>query len=699
MRNAITLLMVFSAASAAAQDLRWERLGSGPIISLAVAPDGLRIVTGGSDNAVRVWNTVSGTKEFFGVGHTLPPLVAWTHDGAHLVTVQGPFPTEAYSKIRLYRASDFQLVWTADGPDAWPPAIAISADDQYLALVAGVEMSGNGQVALIRLSDGHVERSLVSNGPAYNSVAFSSDGRLAAGSTSSDSAGAVDVWRVGDGALLYRRTNLPRPTAAVVFSPDDATIAIAYADSDRESGGVALLRSDTGDSLGVILSGIGQPRCVRYAPDGQHLAVAGGDRSVPSPARIQVWRTADAALTLDIIESDRAATCADFSPDGGVLLAGIGVQMQRWRVPDGLALPPIPAAVGVHQDSVSGIATDGTIVLSAGRGTEIERWDAGSGEWLGAEPTEPDVMKVRFSPTGDYYNHVTFNGRATLVRSETGETLFQVTRVSSWLECANFSPDSALLALPVLPSRFPLRTELRLYGVPAGDLRRTINFGANITVTHTAFSPDGTRIAAADYNGFAYLWRVADGQLIATRQLNSDWTTGLLFIDNERIIATARTNEVRVWRPADNALYAIGAHNFPPYGLDVSRDGRWIVTGGGSGDRTIQIWRAADEQPLHVISEGTGGGVQELAFTPDARFLACGRLDASLSFFRNPAAAGYCAGDVDADADVDLEDLGVLLANFGQADGALPGTGDVDEDGAVSITDLMLLLSQFGAPC
>jgi hypothetical protein len=56
-----------------------------------------------------------------------------------------------------------------------------------------------------------------------------------------------------------------------------------------------------------------------------------------------------------------------------------------------------------------------------------------------------------------------------------------------------------------------------------------------------------------------------------------------------------------------------------------------------------------------------------------------------------------CPGDADGDNDVDITDLGLLLANFGQSGAGIPG--DVDGDDDVDITDLGILLANFGTGC
>lgn len=54
-----------------------------------------------------------------------------------------------------------------------------------------------------------------------------------------------------------------------------------------------------------------------------------------------------------------------------------------------------------------------------------------------------------------------------------------------------------------------------------------------------------------------------------------------------------------------------------------------------------------------------------------------------------------CAGDVTSDGAVDLSDLNLVLANFGQA----TAEGDTNGDGVVDLQDLNLVLAQFGAGC
>lgn len=57
-----------------------------------------------------------------------------------------------------------------------------------------------------------------------------------------------------------------------------------------------------------------------------------------------------------------------------------------------------------------------------------------------------------------------------------------------------------------------------------------------------------------------------------------------------------------------------------------------------------------------------------------------------------------CAGDLNNDGFVNVQDLTIFLGRFGNA--GLPGaTGDLNNDGAVNVADLTIFLGDFGLPC
>jgi hypothetical protein len=76
---------------------------------------------------------------------------------------------------------------------------------------------------------------------------------------------------------------------------------------------------------------------------------------------------------------------------------------------------------------------------------------------------------------------------------------------------------------------------------------------------------------------------------------------------------------------------------------------------------------------------------------PDAGELTGGGFTLSGGFWQRAAA---CLGDLDGDHDRDLDDLLLVLGNFG-----VGAAGDADGDGDTDLDDLLLVLGTFGTPC
>ncbi|GMU84055.1 MAG: hypothetical protein AMXMBFR47_39250 [Planctomycetota bacterium] len=108
------------------------------------------------------------------------------------------------------------------------------------------------------------------------------------------------------------------------------------------------------------------------------------------------------------------------------------------------------------------------------------------------------------------------------------------------------------------------------------------------------------------------------------------------------------------------------------------------------------------------------------AYTPPSgsefQIISCGSLNGEFSDIIAPALGGdsrwrvryeanratlvvTCRFDIDADLQVGLQDLAILLSNFGVQSGANERDGDIDSDGDVDLQDLAELLSRFGLAC
>jgi len=120
-------------------------------------------------------------------------------------------------------------------------------------------------------------------------------------------------------------------------------------------------------------------------------------------------------------------------------------------------------------------------------------------------------------------------------------------------------------------------------------------------------------------------------------------------------------------------------------------------------------WRK-DGVPLSDDARISGSTTSALTITP-AQLADAGSYDVVVSDLSglcsvtsNPAIVTVntggttCPEDLNGDGNIDLQDLSVLLNNFGSTN-ATPADGDIDGDGDVDLTDLSSLLNAFGTTC
>ena len=177
-------------------DIIWARAGhSGSVNSLAYSPDGQLLVSGSSDETIKLWR----------------------RDGTFVKSLSIPYNINA-------QLTDVR-------------SVAVSPDGKLLAvgvqLFNGVSQTYTGAVQVWRISDGVLAQTLTGYGSGgitvtgVSSVAFSPDGQYLA-SGSSDR--LVKVWRVANGTLVTSRSDHTQRVNAVAFSPDGQRLASASDD-------------------------------------------------------------------------------------------------------------------------------------------------------------------------------------------------------------------------------------------------------------------------------------------------------------------------------------------------------------------------------------------------------------------------------------------------------------------------------------
>lgn len=137
----------------------------------------------------------------------------------------------------------------------------------------------------------------------------------------------------------------------------------------------------------------------------------------------------------------------------------------------------------------------------------------------------------------------------------------------------------------------------------------------------TAFSPDGTHVAASTSMGEIRIWRVKDGVQTISCQGHTDWVVDLAYSPDGRILASCSDDlTVRLWDASTGVLIrTIQPHTQLVTSIAFSPDGAILAS--SSEDGTISLQQVDGGEYLHILA-GHQGGVNQIAYSPNGRMVA-----------------------------------------------------------------------------
>jgi WD40 repeat protein len=375
---------------AASGDLRRAETGTGPLLSLAFAPDGKALACGiGAE--VRLYDLSSEApgrvvaRHHYGVTS-----VAFTPDGAAVIS-----GSHDHTVKRTSLATG-EVEWHAPGAFEQVNSVALSEDGSLLATgssdgrfargvrQAGAKGIGPGAVRLWDARTGRLLRRLGDPADQIMAVALSPDGRrVAAGGGGPDGKGVVRVWDAAGGSPVWSAGEHAAEVLAVAFAPDGSSLASAGAD------GVILLRDPQTGSVARTLPGHDRgATSLAFSADGAALACGGGDGTTSlwetrTGRRVRTFRPASSQA--GTITGDRPITSIALSRDGETLAtctAGVNQTfagpVRIWDVRTGelrreFSEPPITGRP-------MALSPDGTVLATGGKSVQL--WDARTGKPL-----------------------------------------------------------------------------------------------------------------------------------------------------------------------------------------------------------------------------------------------------------------------------------------------------------------------------
>ena len=593
------------------QALMTLRGHEGGVGSIALSPNGKRIISASGDKTIKVWDAATGTELMTLRGHedsvasaTLSPngerIVSGDYDG--IIKVWDASTGDELKTLRGHQGAVYGVAFSPDGR-----RIISWSEDKTIKVW---DAASGDEIMTIRAHEYDVLF-----------ASFSPDGqRIVSGGGD----GNIKIWDAATGAeVMTLRGHIDSPYS-VVFSLDGKKIVSGSLDKT-----IKIWDATTGTELKTLHGHEGGVNSVVLSSDGKRIVSGSWDNT------IKVWDAVTGAEILTLHGHEEPITCVAFGPDGERIVSGSWDKMIKvWDPSLDRERMTFPRG---HQSwawvvSVA-FSPDGRRVISGSRDKTIKLWDAASGaEVMTLRGHDGCVSSVSFSPDGQRIVSGSRDKTIKLWDVASGDEMMTLRGHEDFVNSVAISPDSRRIISGSLDNT------IKVWDATSGAEEMTLR-GHDKGVGSIAFSPDGKRIVSGSYDKTIKVWDISTGAEVMTLRGHEAPIGSVSFSpDGKRLVTASADSIIKVWDAATGAeVMTLRGHYGPVNCVAFAPDGKRIVSSSALVG-TAKVWDVETGAELMTL-RGQGLWFFSIAFSPDGKTIAIASSD-GITLLESAAPAG-----------------------------------------------------------